>query len=239
MIADGHIPGKGRLLVMDFNGLPSYFTGTRGFGVVSTNVLDVAEAQAVFDADWKYELPATYASKHLFWSPNGVGYVPPSTGADRVLGLLASARASLDVYALLIDWPPFADGLAAAAQRGVAVRVLTNCWSASTYPFAVDCAKRPVGGFTYKYLTQLLAAGVQVRAGPQSSALFVHTKTIVRDAGGGEGDALATVSSENPGDYVSMSSERELGIFVAKPDIVATIAATFNADWASSTPVTA
>jgi phosphatidylserine/phosphatidylglycerophosphate/cardiolipin synthase-like enzyme len=239
MIADGHAPGKGRLLVMDFNGAPSYFNATRGFGVVSTDALDVAEAQAVFDADWKYELPATYASKHLFWSPNGVGYVPPSTGAARVLGLLASARASLDVYALLIDWPPFADGLAAAAQRGVAVRVLTNCWQASTPPYAPDCARRPVGGFTHKYLTQLLAAGVQVRAGPQSSGLFVHTKTIVRDAGGDKGDALATVSSENPGDYVSMSSERELGIFVATPDAVATIAATFNADWSSATPVTA
>ena len=121
----------------------------------------------------------------------------------------------------------------------IAVRVLTNCWTASAPPYTPDCARRPVAGFTHKYLTQLLAAGVQVRAGPQSSGLFVHTKTIVRDAGGDKGDALATVSSENPGDYVSMSSERELGIFVATPDLVATIAATFNADWASATPVTA
>jgi len=237
MIADGHVPDKGRLLVMDFNGQPDYFEKTRGFGVVSTDVLDVAEAQTVFDADWKYELPASYAAKHLFWSPNGVGYVPPSTGAARVLAMLSSARVSLDVYALLIDWPPFADDLAAAAQRGIAVRVLTNCWSSHSFPFTADCTKRPVGGFTNKYLRQLLAAGVQVRAGPRSNALFVHTKTIVRDAGGG--DAVATVSSENPGDYVSMSSERELGIFVAKPDVVATIAATFNADWDASTPVTA
>ena len=235
MIADGHLPGKGRLLVMDFNAQPSYFASTRGFGVVSTDPLDVAEAQAVFDADWKYEFPVTYASKRLFWAPNGVGYFPQSDGADRVLGLLASAQQTIDLYALLIDWPVFADALVAAAQRGVTVRLLANCWSHTYYPFPKDCSKRPLGGVSYKYLTQFLKAGIQVR---QTEALFIHTKTIIRDAGAGGGGALATVSSENPGDYVSMSSERELGIFLSNEAIVARIAATFNADWAAALPVT-
>jgi cardiolipin synthase A/B len=236
MVADGKVPGKGRALIMDFNSIPSYFTGTRGFGVIDTDPLDVAEIQAVFDADWAYKMPLTYASKNLFWSPNGVGYKPLSMGANRVLGLFSSAKYTLDVYALLVDWPPFVDGLCAAAARGVTVRVLGNCGeSMINNTYVPDCGKPYMSGISPVFQDRMEACGIQLRQGARGGDLFIHTKTLIRDAG--TPHALATVSSENPGDYVSMNAERELGIFLSNSDIVATLSETFNTDWASASPL--
>lgn len=233
MVADGKVPGKGRALIMDFNSIPTYFTSTRGFGVVDTDPLDVAEIQAVFNADWAYKMPLTYASKNLFWSPNGVGYKPLSTGANRVLGLFSSAKSTLDVYAFLINWPTYVDALCAAAERGVTVRALGNCKDKKVNGVYVPDCGSYMSGISPVIQDRMEACGIHIRQGAQGGNLFLHTKTLIRDAG--TPHALATVSSENPGDYVSMNAERELGIFLADKDVVSTISETFNNDWASAT----
>ena len=232
MIADGHT-GKGRALIMDFNAQPSYFIptvynevvqiGSRGFAIHTTNQADVREIQAVFDADWDKQMPEAYSSPRLVWSPSGVGYDPQGEGKERIFDLIDGAEKTLNVYALLIDYLPFQRKLIDAAERGVKVRVISTSNPAS---------------MTYAQLQQLVAAGIDVRFDPMypGGLLFIHSKAIVRDVG--TDNAMAFVGSQNPGDNVSLNSERELGILLGKDSIINKMTAVYERDWAASQPLT-
>lgn len=225
MVVDGRT-GAGRALIMDFNAQPSYIVpttgllGTRGFAISTVDQNDVREIQRVFDADWDRREAPPYASPHLVWSPSGDGYRPPSPGKDRIFALLDSAKTSLDLYVLLLDSLPFQDRLIAAATRGVDVRIITN-----TDPPAMAFAQ----------VQALSAAGVRFAFNPTypGGPLFIHSKAIIKDAGTRE--AMAFVGSQNPGDTVSLNSERELGILVDRPSITDRMRTTFEQDWAAST----
>ena len=227
MIADGDW-SSGRALIMDFNAQPSYLVptqgqiGTRGFAITTSNPADVQEIQRVFDADWDRRTPPAYASPRLIWSPNGDGYRPVSAGKQRIFTLIDTARTSLDVYALLLDYLPFQDRLIAAARRGVTVRIITN-----TEPAAM----------TFAQVQALHSAGVQIAFDPTypGGSLFIHSKAIIRDAG--TAHAMAFVGSENPGDSVSMNSERELGILVDRPSITQRMRGAFDLDWSRARPL--
>ncbi len=227
-VADGAY-SRGRALIMDFNSQASYFgpnpqygeAGARGFGVISSNRADVKEIQAVYDADFPpVTTPASYKRPSLIWSPNGPGFKPKSQGFNRVMKLMDTATKTLDVYVLLLDYAPVRAKLIAAAKRGVAVRVIFN----TSGPRAL----------TYAQIQELSAAGVQLAYDPKSSvgSIFVHTKTVLRDAA--TSNRMAYVGSMNVGDYVSVNSERELGILLAKKQITDTISSTYAADWASA-----
>lgn len=234
MIADGHTK-KGRALIMDFNSQPSYYgvpdpkypteAGARGFGVITTNPQDVAEIQATFDADFPpAQQVKSLSSPRLIWSPNAPGYVPRAGGLGKIMQQIDTAKKTLDVYALLLDYAPIQLKLMQAAKRGVAVRVLFN-------------TSGPVA-FTLGSLQQMVSAGIQFAHDPKNAVgktLYVHTKTIIRDAG--RTGALAYVGSMNVGDQVSVNAERELGILLANTGIVNTISTTFASDWAAATPV--
>lgn len=232
MIADSGT-AQGRALIMDFNAQPSYFVptvqfgvqqvGSRGFAVTTSNQQDVKEIQAVFDADWHRRPPPNFTSPRLIWSPSGAGYNPRGQGKERVFALMDGAKTSLDVYALLIDYPPFQRRLIAAAERGVEVRVITN-----TSPAPMS----------YAQLKEIAAAGVKFAFNPTypGGLMFVHSKAIVRDVG--TSNQMAFVGSQNPGDYVSLTSERELGILLGKPSIIEEMHTIYNQDWERSKPLT-
>lgn len=169
-----------------------------------------------------------HTSPRLIWSPNGAGHNPKSAGQRRIFESIDSATTPLDVYALLLDYRPFQDRLQNAAKRGVSVRVLTN---ASTQPNASN-------PFTYAQLVEMSAAGIKFPFNPKynGGSLFVHSKTIIRDAVVAS-DRMAFVGSDNPGDYVSMNAERELGVLVANEQIMEAISGTFATDWASAEPL--
>lgn len=230
MVADGHT-SKGRALIMDFNSQPSYYgptpkyneAGARGFGIITTNATDVAEIQATYDADFPpAQQVKSLSSPRLIWSPNAPGYVPRPGGLGKIMQQIDGAKRTLDVYALLLDYAPVQLKLMQAAQRGVTVRVLFN----TTGPAA----------FTLGALQEMTNAGMQFAHDPKTptgQSIFVHTKTIISDAG--RKGALAYVGSMNVGDQVSVNAERELGILLAKTSLVNTISSTYAGDWASAT----
>lgn len=232
MVADGHTK-KGRALIMDFNSQPSYYgptpawheAGARGFGVITSDSTDVAQIQQVYDADFPPAQPAkSLDAPHLVWSPNAPGYVPRSTGIGKVMRQIDGAKKTIDAYVLLLDYAPIQLKLMQAAQRGVQVRVLFN----TTGP-------KP---FTLGALQQMASAGIQFAYDPKNAqglSIFVHTKTIVTDAG--LPNALAYIGSMNVGDQVSVNAERELGILVAKASMVSHVSTTYAGDWASATPL--
>jgi phosphatidylserine/phosphatidylglycerophosphate/cardiolipin synthase-like enzyme len=131
---------------------------------------------------------------------------------DALISLINNARTSLDIYNEEMQDTAVVDALAAAGERGVTVNV--------DMTFASEWAS---------VFQKLAAAGVHVRTFDAKAPLYIHAKVIIAD-----GDE-AFVGSENFSS-TSLSANRELGILVADPAIIASLSDTFASDWQKATP---
>jgi phosphatidylserine/phosphatidylglycerophosphate/cardiolipin synthase-like enzyme len=142
-------------LVMTMNLVAETFDGSRDFALYDADPSDVAEIEAVFQADWN-RAPADLADPMLLWSP--------INSRDRLLTLINSATSSLDLYAEELTDKAVIASLVSASAAGVRVRLLM------TDTGSHDPA-RP-GRATLK------AAGAQVRLQVKP---FVHAKVVIAD----------------------------------------------------------
>ncbi len=125
----------------------------REFGVIDTHGEDVAEAAAIFQADWNRTRPVLH-------DPNMV--VSPVNSRTKVTALIASAQTSLLIEDEEMYDVSSEDALIAAARRGVSVRLIL--------PGATDIEAADV--------VRLKAGGVQL---VYVSAPYIHAKVIVAD----------------------------------------------------------
>jgi len=131
--------------------------------------------------------------------------ITPSDGADLVWSPTNAKASVLSVTA----------ALAAAARRGVHV----------TITMTADSEWDPA-------FTELARAGAHIRLyRDSSSALYIHAKAIVADAG--RSGQRVLVGSQNFS-VASLGYNRELGILTSNPRIVAAIAATLARDYAGA-----
>ena len=72
-----------------------------------------------------------------------------------------------------------------------------------------------------------MASGVLVKTFPSSGKTFIHAKVLIADG------KLAFVGSQNFS-RPSLDLNRELGIFVSKPEILQDLQAVFEKDWEDS-----
>jgi phosphatidylserine/phosphatidylglycerophosphate/cardiolipin synthase-like enzyme len=125
----------------------------REFGVIDTHGEDVAEAAAIFEADWNYTQPVLHDTNMV---------VSPVNSRAKITALIASARASLLIEDEEMYDASSEDGLIAAARRGVRVRLIPP---GSADIEATDVARLAAGGVQLVYV----------------SAPFIHAKVIVAD----------------------------------------------------------
>ncbi len=186
--------------VMTTNFTRAAFKANREFDVVDRDPRDVASVAAVFAADWA-----------------GRAYTPrdpnlplsPLDARPMLTALVRSARRTLDIYAEELQDPAIEAALAAAARRGVRVRLILPAPSAG----GVDADAAGIAAIT--------KAGARVyRAG----GLYIHAKAIVADG------KRAFVGSQNFSP-ASLDHNRELGVIIDDPDAIATLEQTFAADW--------
>lgn len=143
----------------------------------------------------------------------------PDHGGAEVLGLIAAARASLDVEALQLPptWDeapnPVLEALRAAAARGVRVRAL------------LDGAPGSENAVTAARLSAWAAEGLPVEARLARDAR-VHNKAVVVD---GEAALVGSINFGEPG----MRRNREAALVVRGPAAGA-FAAAFEADWGAA-----
>jgi phosphatidylserine/phosphatidylglycerophosphate/cardiolipin synthase-like enzyme len=137
----------------------------------------------------------------------------PTNAQASVLSVINKATHTLAVENEEMDDPAVTAALAAAARRGVNVRVVMTAdseWDAA--------------------FTDLARAGVHVRLyADNSSTLYIHAKAIVADAGR-SGQRVLT-GSENFS-VASLDYNRELGILTSNKAVVAGISATLARDYA-------
>jgi phosphatidylserine/phosphatidylglycerophosphate/cardiolipin synthase-like enzyme len=138
--------------------------------------------------------------------------VSPVNARQRILDLIASAKREVLVESMQLADRDVRDALAArkAAAAGVRVLVADPGW--------ID-ANADAAAF-------LAARGIPAR---WSKSPSVHVKAIAVDG------RAAYVGSENMS-WTSLSKNREVGVIATEAQNVATIGATFEADWATATP---
>jgi cardiolipin synthase len=188
-------------IIMNLNLTKTSFTGNREFAAVTTRPGEVAEAATIFEADW-----AGTADP-----PDGPLVVSPSSSRRELLDLIAGAQTSLDVYAEVVQDDEAIAALAAAAKRGVTVRLIVP-----------DEKDKDIRADYF----QLIDDHVAVRTIPK---LYVHAKLVIAD------DRRAFIGSQNF-TATSLDQNRELGLLLDDPALIARLDQTFESDFAAGRP---
>jgi len=178
----------------------------REYLVADTNAADIAEAEAIFEAD--YEGVRITPAGSLVVAPS-----PQNNAASALLMLIESATTSLDVEAEELDdkgvETTLFDAIMAKARSGVDVRVVLEDSSSGEQASAVAA---------------LEAAGVSVTGHKGNADLDIHAKAVVADG------ARAYVGSENFSGG-SLGYNRELGVMFSDPAAVAAVGSSIARDF--------
>ena len=188
--------------IMTLNLTASSFRSNREFAVIVEDPSVVAALGELFESDWERVSPPIF-DLPLVISP---------ANARRVLhDLIVSARQSLEIYVLSLEDDSIAAALAAAAERGVRVRIITN---------------PPTGSDSYADERAL----VRARGGFIGFLDFpnVHAKVVIVDG------QRAFVGSQNF-TATSLDQNREVGILIAGPVALQRLQQTFESDWSRAT----
>lgn len=191
-----------RAMIMTANMTLSAWTRNREFVAEVEDARLVDEVAACFVADWHRE-PCAHEAEALVWSPEA--------GRSKLVALINTARATLDVYTEVMQDREVVAALARSAAGGIRVRVLM---SPETDP------ERPKSGAA---LDELQRSGVRVRL---LARPYIHAKAMVVDGG------RAYIGSHNLS-FSSLDLNRELGIVFDSADAVARLTRAFGEDWAA------
>ncbi len=199
-------------LVMTANLTSRYYAGTADLLVEDRRAADVTAIVRAFDGDWAGDLAG---SPYRVPVRGQVGDLIFSPGSEQgLLGLIASARSSLETSSEEMASAAVVSALEADARRGVDVEVLMTqdpSWTGA--------------------LRRLVSAGAHVRLYPYSEkALYIHAKLILVDG------RRAYVGSINYSTS-SMVYNRELGVVTADPAVVGPVTHAF-AQWWTAAPLT-
>lgn len=191
-----------RAVIMTANLTPSSLRTNREFAVIVEGPATVEALGTLFQSDWD-RAPLPDVDLPLV--------VSPENARSALHNLIAGARQSLELYVLSLEDDAIAAALAAAAERGVRVRMITN---------------PPRGGDSYADERALLRA----QGGIVGFLDYpdVHAKVVIADG------QRAFVGSQNL-TATSLDRNREVGIIVDDPAVLRRLLQTFEADWAQVT----
>ncbi|RNI17975.1 hypothetical protein EFY87_18750 [Flexivirga caeni] len=185
----------------------TYYATSRDFGVFDTNQADVSAIESVFNADYAKHSITPSDGADLVWSP--------TDSQSQLLALINSAKTSLDIEQEEFEDPTLVNAVVAAAQRGVAVRVVAeNEDNANTTE-----------------LNEVTAAGGQVKTYTSSTGYYIHAKAIVVDDG--TANQRVFLGSENFSNN-SLNDNRELGLIVSDTGVINGVEQAFDNDFGGS-----
>jgi len=191
-------------LIATFNLCEKYFTQTRDYGVIVHNPEQVAQVAEGFHADWEERVWHPESHTGLLWSNHNSRQI--------MSDFIDGAEETLDV-----QHPKFVDAtiterIAAAAQRGVRVRVLCGGKHGISDWDILD---------TFSSLRILHYVGAKVH---KQKHLRLHAKLLLADG------RHALVGSMNI-DRSAFDLRRELGTTITDPGIIENLSEVFESDW--------
>jgi phosphatidylserine/phosphatidylglycerophosphate/cardiolipin synthase-like enzyme len=194
--------------IMTLNLTSRYYPTSRDLAVIETNPDDIAAIETTFNADFVSSAITPPTGDDLIWSP--------TNSLASLLGLISSAKTSLEVENEEMGDAQIVSALEAAAKRGVQVQVtMTNG-----------------GNYTTEF-NELAAAGVKINTYTPTAPLYIHAKLILVDYG--QSGQRAFVGSENFSSP-SLTENRELGLTLTDPAILQSLSTTFASDFKGGTP---
>jgi cardiolipin synthase len=194
--------------IMTLNLTSRYYPTSRDLAVIETNPDDIAAIETTFNADFASSAITPPTGDDLIWSP--------TNSLTSLLGLINSAKTSLEVENEEMGDTQIVSALEAAAKRGVQVQVaMTNG-----------------GNYTTEF-NELAAAGVKINTYTPTAPLYIHAKLILTDYG--QSGQQAFVGSENFSSP-SLTENRELGLTLTDPAILQSLSTTFTSDFKGGTP---
>lgn len=191
--------------IMTLNLQSQYYSTTRDFAVVDTKAKDVSAVTKTFNADYAHTAITPPAGADLVWSP--------TNSQAKLTSLINNAQSSLEIYSEEMDDPTITSDLAAAAMRGVSVKVV---------------GENEDGEYNSEYTT-LHNAGVQISYFTNPNGFYIHGKVILADYGTSTADVF--VGSENFSS-TSLTENRELGLIINNSAIESSVNTTFGKDFA-------
>jgi cardiolipin synthase A/B len=207
--------------IMTMNLATSSVKDNREYLAIDTNAEDVAEAEAIFAADFAMT-PIT---------PSGDLVVSDSNSRTDLVALIGTATKTLDIEVEEfsdVATDGIVDAVDAAANAGVTVRV-------------VIANQSPLSSTQMTAITDVKAAGVKIviSGGVSGSSSptkpYIHAKAILVDCDGGTtACARGFIGSENLSTG-SLENNRELGVMFDDHTELAKIATAINTDFAAGT----
>jgi cardiolipin synthase A/B len=194
--------------IMSLNLTSRYYSTSRDLAVIETNPNDIAAIETTFNADFASSAITPPIGDDLVWSP--------TNSLTSLLGLINSAKTSLEVENEEMGDAQIVAALENAAKRGVQVQVaMTN------------------GGNYTTQFNGLTATGVKINTYTPTAPLYIHAKLILADYG--QSGQQAFVGSENFSNP-SLTENRELGLTLTDPAILQSLNTTFASDFKGGTP---
>lgn len=190
-------------LIMNLNLTYSGLNRNRELAIITNDPDLVDHAARVFETDWL----------------GTAGPIPgplvlsPDNSREVILGMVASAQVSIDIYAEVIADKEFIEYVGAALARGVRVRIVM------TEGYNQNLMDEPVG--------ELVRAGAELHKLDQP---YIHAKMLLIDG------QSAMIGSQNF-TYTSMNENREVGAVISGSTNIERLLRTFERDFASGIPV--
>jgi cardiolipin synthase len=191
-------------LIATFNLTAKYFTETRDYGVITQDGARVAQIVEGFEADWEHRDWLPDPESGLLWSN--------ANSRRRMSHFIDGANDRLDVQHPKFVDAVILDRIAAAAERGVHVRVLCGGKHGISDWDVLD---------TFSSLRMLKRIGVKVH---KQKNLRLHAKLLIAD------NSRALVGSMNI-DRSAFDLRRELGTTIKDEGVVRRLARVFDSDW--------
>ncbi len=191
-------------MVATYNLMEKYFTLTRDYGIITEDPVHIDQIIDVFEADWDHRDFTPEFDAGLLWSNSNSRY--------QMARFIDKAQQKLYVQHPKYVDAVILDHLAAAAERGVLVKVLCGGKHGISEWDVLD---------TFASLRTLRRFGVRVR---KQKNLRVHAKLLIIDG------REALVGSMNI-DRSAFDLRRELGIVIDHPPVVQRLKEVFKSDW--------
>ena len=204
------------------------FVQYRDYAYVSDEPGTIKDLSRLFENDWLHsanpgEPFPTYNPTPVITQPSLI--VSPVNAAYRLVSFIQNARRTLDVTSELLGDPTLESELAAAAAKGVRVRLIA--------PETVNGATRDIQQLQLSSLSALKAAGIQIhvtRPPESAESPYMHARTAVAD---GKRAYLGSISLSPD----SATHNREVGLILDGEHVVRELQNQFEIDFNSKSHV--
>ncbi len=200
------------------------FAQYRDYAYVSDEPGIIKDLSRLFENDWRHSADPgqsfpRYNPTPVMTQPNLI--VSPVNSAHRLVSFIQNARRTLDVTSELLGDPTLESELAAAAEKGVRVRLIA--------PERVNGATPDMQQLQVSSLTALKASGIDIhvtRPPESSESPYMHARTAVAD---GRRAYLGSISLSPD----STTYNREVGLILGDKHVVERLQDQFEIDFNS------